>query len=504
MNPGAPLARALRGGGAFSRLAFLALVPCLLATTPDTQVPWPHGSPPTTDALAALVTDALSLADRERYEEFLEASEKGEDSEHIQLFQKDIDQNNYGSADLKYLFRFGDSFFEHEFRRDDGYGASENPPLQRVHKGVYGGRDSFSCKGCHSVGGPDGAGSETQNALLGGDADHASSANARNPPAVLGLGFVQALGAEMTFDLQLERDKALAVAASAGKPVSTPLTSKGVAFGSIVAHPDGTIDTAGLKGVDPDLVVKPFGWKGHTARLRRFAEDAARVHFGIQSDVLCQLYQEHPDPAKMGPGPNWFDPDDDGKYHELLEGLLTASGAYMAQLESPVMLPPHDPGLRDRWSHGSVLFDKVGCASCHVRVLGLLSATWKEMPDTTGGPGVTINLILNGDQPRSSLQVALFSDLKRHDMGPGLADRYDDPSGVPRSVFLTRPLWGLSETAPYLHDGRAATLPAAILEHGGEAQQSRDAFAALSPDDQADLHMFLLSLTREPKPRVPR
>jgi CxxC motif-containing protein (DUF1111 family) len=126
------------------------------------------------------------------------------------------------------------------------------------------------------------------------------------------------------------------------------------------------------------------------------------------------------------------------------------------------------------------------------------------MPDTTGGPGVTINLILNGDQPRSSLQVALFSDLKRHDMGPGLADRYDDPSGVPRSVFLTRPLWGLSETAPYLHDGRAATLPAAILEHGGEAQQSRDAFAALSPDDQADLHMFLLSLTREPKPRVPR
>jgi CxxC motif-containing protein (DUF1111 family) len=126
------------------------------------------------------------------------------------------------------------------------------------------------------------------------------------------------------------------------------------------------------------------------------------------------------------------------------------------------------------------------------------------MPDTTPGPAVSINLILNGDQPRSQLQVALFSDLRRHDMGAGLADKYDDPSGVPRNVFLTRPLWGLSESAPYMHDGRSATIPAAILEHGGEAQPARDAFAALSPSDQADLHIFLLSLTREPKPRVPR
>jgi CxxC motif-containing protein (DUF1111 family) len=71
-------------------------------------------------------------------------------------------------------------------------------------------------------------------------------------------------------------------------------------------------------------------------------------------------------------------------------------------------------------------------------------------------------------------------------------------------VFLTRPLWGLAETPPYLHDGRAATIPTAILAHGGEAQPARDAFAALSPDDQASLHVFLLSLTREPKVRVAR
>jgi CxxC motif-containing protein (DUF1111 family) len=87
-------------------------------------------------------------------------------------------------------------------------------------------------------------------------------------------------------------------------------------------------------------------------------------------------------------------------------------------------------------------------------------------------------------------------------MGPELADPHESDDGIPRSVFLTRPLWGLAETPPYLHDGRASTIPAAILAHGGEAKGARDAFAELSTDEQADVHIFLLSLTREPKVRV--
>ena len=488
-----------------SRLLLILAAPCLLASTPDSPVPWPHGAPPTTDALAALVSDALTIADREQSEGFLEAYDLGDDAEHIQLPQKDIDENKYGYGSIERLFRFGDSFFEHVFRSEDGYGHSVNPQLQRVHDGVYGGRDTFSCAGCHSVGGTDGAGSETQNAFLLGDGDRLSTTNVRNAPAVLGLGFVQALGAEMTFLLQLQRDEALAKASESGQPVTVSLTAKGVPFGQLTAGADGDLDFSKLEGVDPDLVVKPFGWKGNVSRLRRFAEDAARVHFGIQSDVLCAEYQVSPDTALLGPGPNWFDPDNDGKFHELMEGILTASAVYMAQLESPVMLPPSDPGLRDRWANGNALFDQVGCPDCHRRNLPLSYAYWSEHPDTTGGPPVVLNLVSDGEQPRSSLQVDLFSDLKRHDMGADLADRNDDPAGlVPRGVFLTRPLWGLAETAPYMHDGRAATIPEAILAHGGDAKKQRDAFAALSADEQADLHVFLLSLTREPKPRVPR
>ena len=98
----------------------------------------------------------------------------------------------------------------------------------------------------------------------------------------------------------------------------------------------------------------------------------------------------------------------------------------------------------------------------------------------------------------------LFSDLRRHDMGDELADANDDPDGIPRYEFLTRPLWGLAESAPYLHDGRAGTIPEAILAHGGEAAPARSGFEALDATQQQDVHIFLLSLSREPKLKVAR
>jgi len=100
------------------------------------------------------------------------------------------------------------------------------------------------------------------------------------------------------------------------------------------------------------------------------------------------------------------------------------------------------------------------------------------------------------------IQVPLFSDLKRHDMGEGLADAFDQPTdvdaiAVTRREFLTRPLWGLADTGPWLHDGRARTLRDAILMHaslGSEANPAIDQFKALSCDDQAAIVEFLLTL----------
>jgi len=110
-------------------------------------------------------------------------------------------------------------------------------------------------------------------------------------------------------------------------------------------------------------------------------------------------------------------------------------------------------------------------------------------------------------QPRAgALYVPLFSDLQTHDMGRFLMDltaQGEDVAGVcaqPR-FFLTRPLWGVADTGPWLHDGRATSLLEAILLHGdsatgsgSEAAKIVDAFEKLSDADKQNVVNFLLSL----------
>ena len=467
----------------------------LLATTLTAAVPWPGGVIPTPLQIDALLDDALRLARRERGEELAAAQFVEEEVESAWIPQDRIDR---GDLPLEALFLMGDSFFSHPFQRLSGLGGLLPPDrLQRVHRGLTGGIDTFSCMGCHTVGGLDGAGTFTQSARVRGDGVHLASTAVRNPPSLLGGGLVQALAAEMSADLQALRVRITAAAREQG-PLTWRLVSKGVSFGTITGGPDGAVDLSGVEGVDPDLVVRPFGWKGDAARLRSMVEEASRLHFGAQSTVLEQRYREAPDPERLGPGPDWWDPDHDGVLREIEEGSITATAAYLAMLEAPVILPPADPGLQERWARGSAALDTLGCAACHVRSLHLDQRMWTERPDTTDGPGVTFNLLADGDTPKGSDRVVLFSDLKRHRMGEALAD----PDGD--DLFLTRPLWGVADTGPWLHDGRAATLRDAIAAHGGEAEASRAAWSAAPEAQRVDLDLFLRSLTRAPRLRVVR
>jgi hypothetical protein len=119
----------------------------------------------------------------------------------------------------------------------------------------------------------------------------------------------------------------------------------------------------------------------------------------------------------------------------------------------------------------------------------------KDQPDNrvvVNGSEVRFGALEKGSATGSGI-VRLYGDLKRHNMGPRLAEQVDE-IGTGASVFLTENLWGVGSTPPYLHDGRATTLTEAILEHGGEAQASRDAFAALSTASKADVIAFLNNL----------
>jgi hypothetical protein len=119
----------------------------------------------------------------------------------------------------------------------------------------------------------------------------------------------------------------------------------------------------------------------------------------------------------------------------------------------------------------------------------------RDQPDNIieNEDGTIVRLGSFARDSRGRAIVELFSDLRRHNMGSRLAEAIDEVGTGP-AAFLTRALWGLGSTAPYLHDGRATTVTEAILEHGGEAAASRSAFLARSGDDQGALLAFLGNL----------
>ncbi|MEO8154118.1 MAG: putative sulfate exporter family transporter [Rhizobacter sp.] len=113
---------------------------------------------------------------------------------------------------------------------------------------------------------------------------------------------------------------------------------------------------------------------------------------------------------------------------------------------------------------GARLFNAVGCAKCHV-------------PTLRGGKS----------------ELLVYSDLLLHDMGPGLDDKIvqGDATGAD---WRTTPLIGLHLKDRFLHDGRAATLRDAVLEHGGEGEIVRRRFFELDEADQQAIYRFISSL----------
>ena len=67
--------------------------------------------------------------------------------------------------------------------------------------------------------------------------------------------------------------------------------------------------------------------------------------------------------------------------------------------------------------------------------------------------------------------------------------------GAKRAEWRTPPLWGVRDSAPYLHDGRAQTLKQAIAFHGGEGEDSTIRFFLLTPQQQQQVIAFLKTLT---------
>ena len=205
-----------------------------------------------------------------------------------------------------------------------------------------------------------------------------------------------------------------------------------------------------VRGPDGRRRIGRFGWKAHLPTLERFVAEAFRSEMGLTSPIPSEIASptsrgERGPCAEKSPG------------SEVEREDVTAVAAFLAALPAP--RPSGSP------AEGAAVFEQAGCAACHV-------------------PALTA---------RGGKAVPLYSDLLLHDMGRALDDRVVQGSAA-GADWRTTPLWGLGDRLRFLHDGRARSVEAAILAHGGEAERAVRRFRALAAEPRRRLLAFLRSL----------
>ncbi|MBI1293263.1 hypothetical protein GC173_18820 [bacterium] len=391
------------------------------------------------------------------------------------------------------------------------------------------------------------------NVMIFPNSDDMRTGFVRNPPHLFGVGYIQRLADEMTEDLRAQAQVIRAEAIATQADVRRELVTKGISFGYLTGTPIGAVDRSELRGVSIDFVVRPFQFKGIASSLRSFVAGALNFHFSIQPRELIA--------RNLIPNDNPNGTLADDRDVEIEDGDVTAIAAFLSMLRPPM---ESSDGLdAEAVIRGRELFATVGCAECHVPALPIndsrltlvdgrarqeyelepfrtlkestpKTVTWITAPerdsklldsvlqaDHKGADGerlagLTFDLsneaLPDEALPRirpeadGTVLVPLFSDLRRHQMGADLADtaaQVTDAQSITvlHGEFLTRPLWGVADTGPWLHDGRATTLNEAILMHDGEGSEARlsiQMYRNLSAEDQRAVVEFLRSLRIRP------
>ena len=80
-------------------------------------------------------------------------------------------------------------------------------------------------------------------------------------------------------------------------------------------------------------------------------------------------------------------------------------------------------------------------------------------------------------------------------------DKSKQPRAANEREWRTPPLWGLRDSGPYLHDGRAETIAEAVALHGGEGEAAGQAYRRLSENERKEIELFLQTLAAPPTTR---
>lgn len=241
-------------------------------------------------------------------------------------------------------------------------------------------------------------------------------------------------------------------------------------------------------------MVGRFGWKSQHATLLSFSADAYHNEMGITNRHFRVENAPNGNFNVLNQFDTRIDPEDDGRgqplpaFESVAHFMRLLGPPPARRTTAPTSTPAGTPvptATKSTTSIGKLtttisnpitpdgqfLFSSVGCAQCHTPMLR-----------TGFNPVAALNF----------KEVWLYSDLLLHKMG-SLADGIvqADATG---SEFRTPPLWGAAFSAPYLHDGRAPTIDAAIRAHDGEGRLVKERYQRLTPAQQKLLTDFVLSL----------
>ncbi|MHC5538609.1 di-heme oxidoredictase family protein [Singulisphaera rosea] len=242
----------------------------------------------------------------------------------------------------------------------------------------------------------------------------------------------------------------------------------------------------GRVGRTPSGELGRFGWKAQTASLEDFVLTACSVELGLEVPDHGQSADPLA-PDRKAPGP------------DLTRDECNALVAYVASLPAPGHRAPFNQTQAETIVAGEATFRSIGCAACHTPNLGHVEGLYGDLilhdmggslSDAAtyyGSPTSPADLIVDAESASSTNG--------RRGSPPRLADEL--PAGP--QEWRTPPLWGIRDSAPYLHDGRAANLNDAILAHGGESDATTLRYSRLSKAERSQLTVFLMSLTA---PRV--
>jgi len=377
----------------------------------------------------------------------------------------------------------GEVLFNHEWQPND--------PLCPNGDGLGPVYNANSCAACHQQGGVGGGGGDGHNVLT--FASRAGSSGQLREGVLHNFSTAEKFS-ETLQDLHtsLPASGALALMTKPGPMATLSTPSADVAlsqrrtpalFGAglidaipyraIVANERKQRLRQGMSGKEDDVPlgrllhlgngrVGKFGWKAQTATLSDFVQAACANELGLGNPGQAQ-------PTPLG------DPGYRPVGLDLTLQQCDQITAFVASLPRPVEKAPIEPALRHSAVEGKALFSKMGCADCHTPTLGSVEG--------------------------------IYSDLLLHKMGMDLSGSGSTYYGHPRpgpnlasadgprpDEWRTPPLWGVADAAPYMHDGRAATLEDAILAHGGQGGRAQERYRNLGPEGQGHLLTFLGTL----------